>query len=453
MPFICLKAPETYRPAGMQSEIPCYSPLYSRLTIPTMNEMNASSNYRFWWGAGEDCSMVSPWGSEQPSESNELCPFNFFQGERGLDPQTYIAAHKLVAKLGEVIELKIYGLGRSYHPVHIHVNHFQIISFTGDGSPESEGTENFYQVGQWRDVVPGFQGELVVRFRPEDYTGEIVLHCHFLRHEDLGMMDTFIIVEGDYISTPSVPTASVPTALPNAVPTSISSAAPTTPSTPPPPPPKPSPLPSPSPSVVLGTGPSPMPTLVSSTPSPSLVPVTEPSNIPNAVSSTPTLSQYTCGNGTFRTVSWSAADETISCLPCPAGRFAIAGATDCTACEAGKFSSAMSAVCTPCPANFFSLGGAVTCTACFTGSAAASGSSLCTPLTPCPGGYHRVSNTAPACEVCPAGFYSLGGSSGCHMCGTGTISSAGADRCTPCSGGEFAAAGSSICRTCDSDIK
>ena len=98
--------------------------------------------------------------------------------------------------------------------MHIHVNHFQVIAFNSDGSSESEGTENFYQVGQWRDTIPGFQGQLVVRFRPEDYTGEIVMHCHFLRHEDLGMMDTMLIVGSDSEdSVPaSTPTASTPTA-------------------------------------------------------------------------------------------------------------------------------------------------------------------------------------------------------------------------------------------------
>ena len=59
-----------------------------------------------------------------------------------------------------------------------------------------------------------FDGKLVIRFVAADFSGEIVTHCqlmfdclyellfdfmyhfitgHFLRHEDLGMMDTFLI--------------------------------------------------------------------------------------------------------------------------------------------------------------------------------------------------------------------------------------------------------------------
>ena len=52
--------------------------------------------------------MVSPWGDEEPSASNALCPFSAFKGERGLDPATYIAAHKLVATLGNVIVIYLF---------------------------------------------------------------------------------------------------------------------------------------------------------------------------------------------------------------------------------------------------------------------------------------------------------------------------------------------------------
>ena len=48
-------------------------------------------------------------------------------------------------------------------------------------------------VGEWRDVFPTFEAELTVRFRATDFPGETVLHCHFLRHEDLGMMDTVLV--------------------------------------------------------------------------------------------------------------------------------------------------------------------------------------------------------------------------------------------------------------------
>jgi FtsP/CotA-like multicopper oxidase with cupredoxin domain len=165
----------------------------------------------FWWGAGPDCSDVAPWGSEQPSSTSEDCSFGFFAGERGLDPTTYEDAHKLVTYLGdgstdgEVNEWSLYGLGNSKHPLHLHVHHMQIIAFEcvdGSSNCDISDMEDWMQVGEWRDVFPTFEAKLTVRFRPTDFPGETVLHCHFLRHEDLGMMDTVLVVDG-YRDTPS----------------------------------------------------------------------------------------------------------------------------------------------------------------------------------------------------------------------------------------------------------
>ena len=75
--------------------------------------------------------------------------------------------------------------------MHIHVNHFQIVSYSDRGS--GINTSDYFLPGQWRDTVPVFDGELVVRFKPTDFVGETIIHCHFLRHEDIGMMDSFLI--------------------------------------------------------------------------------------------------------------------------------------------------------------------------------------------------------------------------------------------------------------------
>jgi len=80
-----------------------------------------------------------------------------------------------------VNEWSLYGLGNSHHPLHIHVNHFQIVSFEEDGTSDSQGTSAYFLPGQWRDTIPSFQGKLTFRFRPMDFTGEVVMHCHFLR--------------------------------------------------------------------------------------------------------------------------------------------------------------------------------------------------------------------------------------------------------------------------------
>lgn len=65
------------------------------------------------------------------------------------------------------------------HPMHLHINPFQVVA--ADGSVEAA----------WRDVIlvkAGQQARFRVRF--DDYAGKTVQHCHILDHEDNGMMAT-----------------------------------------------------------------------------------------------------------------------------------------------------------------------------------------------------------------------------------------------------------------------
>lgn len=81
-----------------------------------------------------------------------------------------------------------------FHVFHIHTNPFQVVS-----TFDTTGKQITYPEPIWQDSVtlpsnqnPGDpnnpQGEVVIRQRFEDYTGLYVLHCHFLGHEDRGMM-------------------------------------------------------------------------------------------------------------------------------------------------------------------------------------------------------------------------------------------------------------------------
>ena len=72
------------------------------------------------------------------------------------------------------------------HPFHIHVNPFEVIV----KNPTGTIIERY-----WKDTVvltPTSQDKspnvVTIRSRFEDFPGETVLHCHNLRHEDLGMM-------------------------------------------------------------------------------------------------------------------------------------------------------------------------------------------------------------------------------------------------------------------------
>jgi hypothetical protein len=238
----------------------------------------------FWWGAGSDCSGVAPWGSSQPSSTSEVCPFGFFAGPRGSDVAAYEAANKLVTYLGdgktdgEINEWSLYGLGKAKHPLHLHVHHMQIVDYecvSGSNDCTDAEMDEWIQVGEWRDVFPTFAGKVTTRFRVTDFPGETVLHCHFLRHEDLGMMDTVLVVDGyRYPPTPS-PTAEVDTSQPTSRPIISPSVAPVaTPTDAPsqllsPPAAVPIPSPVPQPTSMPQISPTSMP-LISPTPSPTL---------------------------------------------------------------------------------------------------------------------------------------------------------------------------------------
>jgi FtsP/CotA-like multicopper oxidase with cupredoxin domain len=85
--------------------------------------------------------------------------------------------------------------GAPFHVFHIHTNPFQVVS-----TADSTGKTITYPEPIWMDSItlPDNQndkndpenpkGEVVLRQRFEDYTGLYVLHCHFLGHEDRGMM-------------------------------------------------------------------------------------------------------------------------------------------------------------------------------------------------------------------------------------------------------------------------
>jgi FtsP/CotA-like multicopper oxidase with cupredoxin domain len=169
-----------------------------------ITQENFNSNLcGFWFGVGQDCSVITPYGSILPNTTaNEMCSFHQFGGKRGVDPLKYDEAQRLITFNGAVNEWVLYGLGSAYHPLHVHVNHMQIISWNSSGE---DGASHYYRKGQWRDTIPPIADQERFRFRAADYEGETVMHCHFQRHEDLGMMDTYLVMNqtayDDYMST------------------------------------------------------------------------------------------------------------------------------------------------------------------------------------------------------------------------------------------------------------
>ena len=77
------------------------------------------------------------------------------------------------------------------HPVHIHVNPFQVRT-CADGRKCGPPYV-------WQDVMglnlPGDSGNATMRTTFEGFTGEFVMHCHILGHEDRGMMQNLEVCE------------------------------------------------------------------------------------------------------------------------------------------------------------------------------------------------------------------------------------------------------------------
>jgi len=71
-----------------------------------------------------------------------------------------------------------------HHPVHVHLDPFQVLSRGGHPPGPSDGG--------WKDTVdlqPAQDVEVAVRFT--DHRGRYVIHCHNLEHEDMAMMAAF----------------------------------------------------------------------------------------------------------------------------------------------------------------------------------------------------------------------------------------------------------------------
>lgn len=82
-------------------------------------------------------------------------------------------------QLGAVEEWTIVNNATEDHNFHIHTNPFEVVAIDG----ETLDTPVWYDT-----ILVPTSGSVTFRSRFLDFTGEFVLHCHILDHEDLGMM-------------------------------------------------------------------------------------------------------------------------------------------------------------------------------------------------------------------------------------------------------------------------
>ena len=130
----------------------------------------------------------------------DKAPFpQYFVNGKPFDPNQ-INFH---AKPGEAREYILINANHNAHPFHIHVNRFQVKKMSSGLSSEKYPVLESvldHDPDAWRDtfmVPPNGKTEIWVKFK--EYTGKTVLHCHFLAHEDTGMMSTLFIGEEDFV--------------------------------------------------------------------------------------------------------------------------------------------------------------------------------------------------------------------------------------------------------------
>ena len=113
-----------------------------------------------------------------------------------INGKTYDGTVERSVQLGSLQELVFRNEGSWSHPMHLHLNHFQVVGTSG-----SAAQAEIVGVGQWRDTIPvpaaGAGGTVTVRFRAQRYCGDMPVHCHILHHGDMGMMTRLTIVTPD----------------------------------------------------------------------------------------------------------------------------------------------------------------------------------------------------------------------------------------------------------------
>lgn len=139
-------------------------------------------------GQGENCSSL---------RNSSTCHYEPFMGSRGADQDKY---RGFVVPLHSTVTVRVFGDPTSSmaHPLHIHVNHFQVLDFVARaGGQHSTMTLAMYgvQVGDIRDTMPALDGITTIRWKAATYPGEVVYHCHATYHEDRGMMSTYLVLE------------------------------------------------------------------------------------------------------------------------------------------------------------------------------------------------------------------------------------------------------------------
>ena len=117
-----------------------------------------------------------------------------FSAQFSVDGEKYTGEVKHRIPLGAEEEWTIHNDTGGVHAFHIHVNPFFVTHINGEELAEDDPRR------RWQDTIgipsnDDGPGSITCRSRFETFAGKFVIHCHILRHEDLGMMQTVEVVK------------------------------------------------------------------------------------------------------------------------------------------------------------------------------------------------------------------------------------------------------------------
>jgi FtsP/CotA-like multicopper oxidase with cupredoxin domain len=94
----------------------------------------------------------------------------------------------ITTKLDTANEWTILNSSPILHPFHIHTNPFQVTFDSSLGAKQPKAPYVWFDTYALPPASGGTPGRVVMRHEYTQFTGAYVLHCHFLGHEDRGMM-------------------------------------------------------------------------------------------------------------------------------------------------------------------------------------------------------------------------------------------------------------------------
>jgi FtsP/CotA-like multicopper oxidase with cupredoxin domain len=139
------------------------------------------------------------------------------------DPKTFVYAFDggafpnvplIQPRLNSVEEWRFVNNNNDEHPIHVHVNDFQVMDYFDPTTGLRTGPDKF-SIDNANAAAPMMHadesviepGILTIRTRFDEYTGLYVMHCHRLNHEDNGLMALINVIPAASIYAVAIPGA------------------------------------------------------------------------------------------------------------------------------------------------------------------------------------------------------------------------------------------------------